>query len=199
MINKKEQGRNRIQVLKNLLRFLGPSPKLAQLRIQEMAFMLLAVFLFFTLVGLFGFAIVFTNISDDASNIKEDRTLSSVTSLADTPEMSCVAAKSNCVDGDKLINLVGKDIYQELWPFSSLKVIRFSGFHKNESELIECTRANYPNCDVFYIYDKEVQNERTVSTHVAICRKELENGFTYDRCGNAKIIAGTKLVNVDDK
>ena len=188
---------NRIQVLKNLKRFLGPSPKLAQLRIQEMAFMLIAVFLFFTLVGLFALSIVYVNINDAASNIAEDRTLSSVTSLADTPEMSCVAAKSNCIDGDKLINLVGKEIYEELWTFSSLKVIAFSGFGKDESELVECTKANYPNCDVYYIYDKEVENERAISTHVAICRKELENGFTYDRCGNAKIVAGTKLVVLD--
>ena len=191
-------GQLRIQVLKNLKRFLGPSPKRAQLRIQEMAFMLLAVFLFFALVGLFAFTLVYINISDSASQIAEDRTLSSVTSLADTPEMSCVAAKSNCIDGDKLINLVGKDIYGGLWPYSSLRVIKFSGFNKEENELIACTKANYPNCDAFNVYDKEVDNERAISSFVAICRKELENGYTYDRCETAKIIAGTKLIRVDE-
>ena len=211
-------GQLRIQVLKNLKRFLGPSPKRAQLRIQEMtnhrflnlgfskkgqlriqemAFMLLAVFLFFALVGLFAFTLVYINISDSASRIAEDRTLSSVTSLADTPEMSCVAAKSNCIDGDKLINLVGKDIYGGLWPYSSLRVIKFSGFNKEEDELIACTKANYPNCDAFNVYDKEVDNEKAISSFVAICRKELENGYTYDRCETAKIIAGTKLIQVD--
>ena len=172
--------------------------KLGQLRIQEMAFMLLAVFLFFALVGLFAFTLIYINISDSAGQIAEDRTLSSVTSLADTPEMSCVAAKSNCIDGDKLINLVGKDIYGGLWPYSSLRVIKFSGFNKEEDELIACTKANYPNCDAFNVYDKEVDNERAISSFVAICRKELENGYTYDRCETAKIIAGTKLIQVDE-
>ena len=158
--------------------------------------MLLAVFLFFTLVGLFALTIVYTNINDAASQIAEDRTLSSVTSLADTPEMSCVVAKSNCIDGDKLINFVWKNIYSDLWPYSSLKVISFNGFGKKENELIKCTKANYPDCDVFYIYDKNVKDERAISTYIAICRKELENGYTYDKCENAKIVAGTKLINI---
>ena len=171
--------------------------KKGQLRIQEMAFMLLAVFLFFTLVGLFAFSIIYVNLSDSAKNIAEDRTLSSVTSLADTPEMSCVASKSNCIDGDKLINIVNKEVYGELWPYSSLKVIKLSGFGKDEDQLIVCTKANYPDCDVFYIYDKDVESERTIATHVAICNKELENGYTYDKCENAKIVAGTRLVNIE--
>jgi hypothetical protein len=171
---------------------LGFSKK-AQLRIQEMAFMLLAVFLFFTLVGLFALTLFYNNLNDSAFQIAEDRTLSSVTNLADTPELSCVAAKSNCVDSDKLINLVGKDIYGDLWPFSSLRVISFRGFEKDESELIECTKANYPNCDIFTVYDKEVKNERVISTFVALCRKHLENSYTYDKCETAKIIAGTEL------
>ena len=192
-----KKGQLRIQVPTNL-RFLGlVSSKKAQLRIQEMAFMLLGVFLFFSLVGIFAFTLVYVNISDSASSIAEDRTLSSVTSLADTPEMSCVASKSNCIDGDKLITLVGKDIYGELWPYSSLRVIKYSGFNKEEDELILCTKANYPNCDSFNIYDKFVENERAIATHVALCRKELENGYTYDRCETAKIIAGTKLVEVE--
>tara|TARA_Y100000310_G_C20672979_1_gene811308 strand:- start:1554 stop:2150 length:597 start_codon:yes stop_codon:yes gene_type:complete len=197
MINKNKKGQLRIQAMKNHRFFKPGCSKKAQLRIQEMAFMLLAVFLFFALVGLFAFTLVYVNISDSASNIAEGRTLSSVTSLADTPEMSCVAAKSNCIDGDKLINLVGKNIYGELWPYSSLRVIKFSGFNKEEGELIVCTKANYPNCDVFNIYDKLVNNERAIATHVALCRKELENGYTYDRCETAKIIAGTKLIQVE--
>lgn len=195
MVNKKRQLR--IQETKNH-RFLdlGYSKK-GQLRIQEMAFMLLAVFLFFTLVGLFALTLVYTNVSDSASQIAEDRTLSSVTSLADTPEMSCVASKSNCIDGDKLVNLIDKEIYGSLWPYSSLSIISFSGFNKEERDLLVCTKANYPNCDVFNIYDKGAETERKISTHVALCRKELENGFTYDKCENAKIVAGTRLIQAE--
>jgi len=190
---KVKKAQLKIQVLKNLKRFLAPSfSKKGQLKIQEMAFMLVAVFLFFTLVGLFVLSIVYSGINESASRIAEERTLSSVVSLADSPELSCIAAKSNCIDGDKLISLVGKENYQNFWPFSSFKVIKLSGFGKDESDLIECTLANYPNCDLFNVYDKEVSNERAISSFVAICRKELEKE-TYDKCELAKIIVGTKL------
>src|SRR3989344_5745502 len=140
-----KKAKLKIQVLKNLKIFFGPSPKLAQLKIQtmtnqrfpkiisskkaqlkiqEMAFMLLAVFLFFALVGLFILSIVYSNINDSAEKIAEERTLSSVISLADSPELSCVAAKSNCIDGDKLISIINKDSYKNFWPYSSLKVVK---------------------------------------------------------------------------
>lgn len=193
MLNKKSQIR--IQVLKNLKRFLAPfeSFKNGQIRIQEMSFMLLAVFLFFVLVGLFALSIVYTNINEEATRIAEDRTLSSLTSLADSPEFSCVASKSNCVDGDKLIGLINKTVYQNFFPYSSLKVIKISGFGKSENELVKCNFANYPECELFVIYDKNVTNERAISSFVALCRKELENAYTYDKCEIAKIVAGTEL------
>ena len=195
-MNLVKKAQLRIQVLKNLKRFLEPSfLKKSQLRIQEMAFMLLAVFLFFVLIGLFSLTLIYTNINDKASQIAEDRTLSSLSSLADTPEMSCISTKSNCIDGDKIINLIGKEIYSRFWPYSSLKIIKFSGFDKEEKDLIECNKANYPECDLFYIYDKKVKNERAISTFTAICRKELENDYTYDKCEIAKIIAGTELID----
>ncbi len=193
--NKKSQLK--IQVLKNQ-RFLGLSSladRKAQLKIQEMAFMLLAVFLFFTLVGLFALTIFYSGLRDEATKIAEDRTLSAVTSIADTPELSCITAKSNCVDGDKLIALVNKTAYENFWPFSSLKVITYRGFNKKEDELILCSFANYPDCDLFVVYDKKIRNERARGSFVAFCRKEYENGYVYDKCELAKIIAGTELKN----
>ncbi len=37
----------------------------------------------------------------------------------------------------------------------------------------ECNMANYPDCESFLIYDKEVESERKVSSYVALCRKEI--------------------------
>ena len=59
--------------------------------------------------------------------------------------------------------------------------------------MIKCTVTNYPNCDVFEIYDKNVANERAISNFVALCRVELENDFNYKKCEIAKLVAGTKL------
>ncbi len=167
--------------------------KKGQLRIQEMSFMLVAVALFFILVGLFVLSIVYAGINEEATRIAEDRTLSSLTNLADSPEFSCTTSKSNCIDGDKLISLLDKTAYQTFWPYSSLEVIKLSGFGKDRSELVECTIANYPDCDLFKVYDKNVENERAISSFVAICRKDSQNEYIYDKCEIAKLVAGTKL------
>lgn len=190
MANKKSFG---VLATKSKKFFEFVFSKRSQLRIQEMSFMLLAVFLFFILVGLFTLSIVYSNLQEGAKRIAEERTLSSLTSLSDSPEFSCTESKSNCVDSDKLISLVNKSSYQNFWPFSSLKVLRFSGFGKSENELIECNFANYPDCDLVVVYDKKVLNERAISSFVALCRKKFENGYTYDKCETAKLIAGTKL------
>ena len=196
----KRKGQLKIQVHKNLLRFLVPkfSTK-AQLKIQEMAFMLVAVVLFFTLVGLFVMSILFTSIQDEATRLAEEKTLAAATSLADTPELSCIAAKANCVDGDKLISLmnINNSAYENFWPFSSLKIIKQSGFTKNDSALIPCTYANYPDCELFEIYDKNVNNERAIESFVALCRKDFENDRVFDRCEVAKIIAGTEFKRIE--
>ena len=193
-MNKKAQLK--IQAGKNH-RFLVPESSKAQIKIQEMAFMLVAVILFFVLAGLFIFSIVYSNMIEQANEITESRTLSSITNLADSPEFNCVDSKPNCVDSDKLISLIGKTSYEKFWHFSSLSVVKTSGFNKSESEMIKCTLANYPNCDMFNVYDKQVANERVISSFVALCRKERENDYTYDKCEIAKLIAGTEIKVVE--
>ncbi|MFA7707544.1 MAG: hypothetical protein WCX73_01210 [Candidatus Pacearchaeota archaeon] len=190
MIDKKAQLK--IQVHKNH-RFLVPKSSKAQLKIQEMAFFLVAVLLFFILVGLFAFSIYFAHLTKSANAVSEERTLSSITNLADAAEFNC--GEPNCIDADKVIGLMQNVKYEKFWSFSSLKILRSSGFpmNKDESKWITCTPTNYPDCDVFEIYDKNVKNERTISNYVALCRVELENGENYKRCEIAKVIAGTEI------
>jgi len=201
MDKKNKKGQLKIQATENH-RFpeLVSLNKKAQLKIQEMAFMLVAVMLFFILVGLFVMSIVFTGLQDEATRLAEEKTLTAATSLADTPELSCIAAKTNCVDGDKLISLINlnNSAYDKFWPFSSLKVIKQSGFGKEDDDLVLCTYANYPDCELFIVYDKEVANERAVESFVALCRKDFENEKTFDRCEVAKIIAGTEFKRIEE-
>lgn len=162
----------------------------AQLRIQEMSFMIVAVVIFFILVGLFVFSIIYSNLHKQATEITETRTLSAITNLADSPEFSC--GKPNCVDSDKLMALIGKKNYEKFWDFSSLSVLKYSGFNKNKSELIKCSLSNYPNCDLIEVYDKKISNYKNIDNFVALCRKEYENDFTYNKCEIAKLVAGSK-------
>ncbi len=174
------------------------SNKKSQIKIQEMAFMLVFVFLFFTLVGLFAVSIFYNGIKQQANKIAEEKTVTAITNLADSPEFYCVVSKSNCVDADKLIALINKTEYRNYWSFSSLKVVKFQAFNKKEEDMVKCNWANYPDCDIFIIYDKEdkgIKNERAVSSYVALCRKEYEKGYTYDKCEIARLIAGTEIKN----
>ncbi len=167
--------------------------KKSQLRIQEMAFMLVAVVLFFVLVGLFALMIFQNSLYEEVTEVAEKRTLSAVTNLADSPEFSCVDISSNCMDGDKLMALIGKKNYEDFWHFSSLSVLRFRAFNKSESDMITCTLANYPECDKFMVYDKNVRDERTISSFAALCITEYEQEH-YKKCEIAKILAGTEQI-----
>lgn len=179
--------------------------KKSQIKIQEMAFMLVAVVLFFALAGLFLFSIFYINMMKEANSLKEFKTLSSVVNLAKSPEFSCVDSQSNCVDEDKLINLVDRKVYKNFWQFSSLKLIKNTALNKSKDKLVECNLGNYPDCDEFVIYDKKasseayasgekVKNERQIESHVAICRIEYQEGY-YEKCEIGKLIAGTEVIS----
>lgn len=171
--------------------------KKSQIRIQEMAFMLVGVFIFFALAGLFVLTILYSNIQKEAIRIAEERTLSSVTNLANSPEFSCSGySKVNCVDFDKSIALIENKKYQNFWPFSSLEIQKLSSFNKTKGSMKLCTRENYPDCERLVIYDKNVENERTTESFVALCRIEIENYINYQKCEIARFIAGTELKEV---
>lgn len=169
--------------------------KKAQMNIQEMLFILLGVFFFFVLVGMFVLSVFYSGMYKEATDIAKSRTLSSITNLASTPEFSC--GEPNCVDADKLMGLVQYEAtnknYRNYWPFSSLYVVRTSAFNKPFESMIECTAGTYPDCDKFSVYDKNVKNEESISSYVALCRKELEEGYTYNKCEIAKLVAGTEV------
>ncbi len=163
--------------------------KKAQLKIQEMAFMIVAVILFFILVGLFAISIIHKNLQESAVQIKEEKTLSAIENLAGTAEFICPETKSNCVDGDKLMALINKKNYKDFWDFSSLKVLKSTGFSKEEKGWTECTLGNYPDCDVINVYDTE---DIEISSFVALCWREYENNAPHEKCEIAKLIAGGK-------
>jgi hypothetical protein len=169
----------------------------SQIRIQEMAFMLVGIFIFFGLAGLFALSIVYSNIEKQARAIAEERTLSSITNLADSPEFSCSGySKVNCVDFDKSIALSFNKKYENFWPFSSLEIQKLSAFNKSKNDMIICTTENYPNCERLIIYDKNVKNERRIDSFIALCRLETENSMKYQKCEIARFVAGTELVEL---
>ena len=172
-----------------------PKNKKSQVRMQEMAFMLVGVIMFFVFVGLFGFAILFNMLRNSAQQTAENNALAAVKNLASSPEFYCATSKTNCVDADKAMALSNNPNYMKFYSFSRLEIIKSSAFNKNRNEMVKCTMANYPNCEEIVIYDKNAEYEKAVSSYVALCRTEIENGANYQKCELAKLVVATEDKN----
>jgi hypothetical protein len=159
--------------------------KKAQLKTQEMAFMLLAVILFFIIAGLFLIVIKYREMYQTAGLFEKEKVISTISKLADTAEFSC--DKTFCIDTDKLIVMQDRTSYSKFWPVDSLSIRKV--FPK-QAEPIPCTETNYPDCNLFEIHSKE-GNINTESTYISLCRKEQTNeGYWYEKCELGEIIAG---------
>jgi ABC-type sugar transport system permease subunit len=167
--------------------------KKSQLKIQEMSFMILALVLLFIIVGLFFIMMVYSSLYKSANLAAKNRVVLGISNLAGSPEFTC--GESNCIDEDKLMALTWSNItnYRNFWTFDSLRIVKSSGFNKSKTELIKCTLGNYPNCDFFELYDKKSTSYSEEYTFSALCRKEKESTYIYERCDIAKIYAKVKL------
>ena len=98
-----------------------------QLKIQQMAFVLIAVTLFFVIVGLFVLAISFSGLRESAEILKEENALALVSQLANSPEFSCEnvfdGTALNCIDGDKVMALKENiEVYSKFWGVKGIEI-----------------------------------------------------------------------------
>jgi hypothetical protein len=165
--------------------------KKAQLKIQEMSFMLIAIVIFFIMVGLFFVAIQYRKLNQQSTILAEQKAISTISKLASTAEFGC--GEPLCIDTDKIMVLKNKADYQGFWgdDIKSIEIVEV--FPRTVQEEIECRIDNYPNCNRYTIYDKGVKNQRTVSTFVSLCRIEEKNSYIYEKCELGKIMAGYEI------
>jgi len=165
--------------------------KRAQLKIQQMVFMLLAVTLFFVLVGMLVLALRFSGLKESATELEEKNAMLLVTRIANSPEFSCGNAfgksRTNCIDADKIMMLKKNiDKYDNFWGRETNMEIRKI---YPEGNLV-CTIGNYPNCNLINLQSEEIHIEH--SNFISLCRKDLINGEVYDKCELAKIMVSYK-------
>lgn len=166
-----------------------PKNCIGQMKIQQMAFMLIAVTLFFALAGLLVLSIYLSGLKDSASDIQEENALLLVSKLANSPEFSCEESfsnsKANCVDSDKAIALTQiSSRYSEFWGVENIEIKKISS---NSEEEKLCDISNYPDCNTIKIFNKEISGY-DVSNFVVLCRKELLDGQDFNRCEIARLI-----------
>ncbi|MEM4719409.1 MAG: hypothetical protein QXG18_00900 [Candidatus Pacearchaeota archaeon] len=165
--------------------------KKSQMRIQQMAFMIVAVFFFFILVSLFLLQIFVSEINYSVQEREREQALNFLDSLSELPEFSCSENNFFCLDEDKLLVLKNSEInnlYSDFWPVSSIKVYKIKG----ESKIVECPSQN---CNFYNIFeDKNQKQKMEISSYVLICKKILDNsGNVNDLCELGKLLVGMKI------
>ncbi|MBI2631527.1 hypothetical protein HYW75_00810 [Candidatus Pacearchaeota archaeon] len=161
-----------------------------QLKIQEMAFVLIAIMIFFAIIALFYFSIRVQNLKGSVEEQRDDEAKALVRKLVESPEFSLTTEEcSSCIDFDKVMALKERKEYQGFYPvdYLSIKVI-------NASNERECTRENYPACDILTLIKKKDDFGTPIGAFVALCRQEFFGQDKYIKCGLGKIYASGKEI-----
>lgn len=158
----------------------------AQIKIQQMVFMLLAVFILFVLIGLIVMSSRLSKLKNSVTELKEKEALELVSKLANSPEFSCGNSygnqKSDCIDYDKLMALKSNiNNYKDFWGVSNIEV------RKMPNKDVNCTFENYPNCDAIRLINEEMLGY-SVSNFVSVCYKEKEGETVSNKCDIGKLI-----------
>ncbi len=164
-----------------------------QLKIQQMAFMLMAITLFFVLAGMFVLVFRFSGLKEAATSIEEKNAMLLVSKLANSPEFSCGNAfgsnRINCVDADKVMMLKEKiGEYSNFWGVAEIKIRKI---YPDNGELV-CTAANYQKCGVINVLSKEVNLLPATSNFISLCKKDSYNEGVFDKCELAVLIVSSE-------
>jgi len=165
--------------------------KKGQIKIQQMAFMLIAVTVFFVLAGLFMLMIKLSNLRESAELLEEKNALLLASKVADSPEFSCGDSlgkpRANCIDTDKLMALkarIAAGEYIDFWGIDGIEIRKVFPVDSGE-----CTVERYPNCEKITIVNATSGTGK--SNFVSLCRKEKnvnDNGLIYNKCELGEII-----------
>lgn len=168
------------------------------MKIQQMAFMLVAVTIFFVLIGLVVLGIHLSGLEERATELSRKNARLLVSNLADSPEFSCGEAlgssRSDCIDMDKVMALSSKaETYEGLWGVSKIEVKRVYPERGSGG----CNQGNYPNCNSIEVIDRlEGQNANFTSAQnfVSLCRKTSDGSQAINKCSMGKLLVSYENV-----
>jgi cell division protein FtsL len=162
--------------------------KRAQMKIQQMVFMIIAVFILFVIIGMIFLSSRISNVQKTATEIQELNALTLASKIANSPEFSCGNSYGNqisdCVDLDKVMALKKSvNNYESFWGVSNIEIRKI---YPSEEEK-ECNDENYPNCNWINVIEEKVSGY-SVGNFVSICYKELNGQIASNKCEIGKII-----------
>jgi hypothetical protein len=164
------------------------SVKKADMKIQQMTFMILFVFIFFAVAGLFFLSIQSSKITQTFNLLQKETAVSSMQSIANMPELNCDPSRSFCIDQDKIMVFAGDSkSYGDFWPVASIKVRK--AYPKMERD-IKCPATN---CTYYEIYNSGQKNIQEYGIFVSICKKIKSEGVIQEECEIGKLSVGVKI------
>ena len=156
-----------------------------QVKIQEMAFVLVALFILFGIAILFYFSIRMSSLRQDVQSGIDTSAKEMVRRLSSSPEFAWTSTGcSQCLDEDKVFALKSMKQYQDFW---RLDYIAVETIYPNKTG--ECNAANYPNCRMITLVKKNDSIGTPSSAFVSLCRYDEVNGINYEKCELGKIYA----------
>ena len=164
-----------------------------QLKVQEMAFALVAILIFFGIIALFFFKIYFSDIQTSVEDQRAEEASQLVRKLASTPEFSFSQGGQQvcegCIDFDKAVTLKNRPEYRDFWNIDYLMIEKIY-----PSSQGECSNANYPNCRTLTLVNNSNYTGIASSTYISLCRIEFK-GLNYYKCELGRIYASGKLIS----
>jgi len=163
--------------------------KSGQMKMEQTIFMILALILFFILLGMFFLVINVSKFKHTANNLAMERSILLASKLANSPEFSCGDSfgepKTSCIDLDKVMalkNLSGN--YENFWGVNNIEIRKI---YPTADAGKNCTEENYPKCGIIKIYNGSLEG---VGIHdfVSLCRKTEKNNVVKNICQFGEII-----------
>jgi len=159
----------------------------AQLKIKQMAFMLIAVAILFVLVGLFFISFGLTKLKEEKGLENQLESQQYIKQIANTPEFSCGSSygsqKINCIDFEKLIIIKeNPEIYKDFLGLNNIEIIQIFPLSNN----LECTPQNIPDCTIFTLFNSNEQGFDSFG-FITLCYKVNATSQPENKCALAKI------------
>jgi len=157
-----------------------PKMKKGQMKIQEMAFVLLALVLLAVIGFIFFIKLSQNKLVESAENIREKTAISLLERIANLPELECYckpSCRANCIDEDKLDSF--KNRLQGNKNLESL----FQGLSN-----VRIVRIYPPGSDVLIYSSQNPGNASSYSTFINTCKYETSGEFNY-KCNMAMLVA----------
>lgn len=164
--------------------------KKADMKIMQMTFMILFVFIFFTFAVLFFIATQSGKINENFNILQKESAIASIETISNMPELNCDSSRTLCIDEDKIVVFSSiASSYKNFWPVASIRIRKV--FPKSVKD-IKCPAAN---CTFYEAYNSNQTNIISHGTFISICKVIRNDGVAQEICELGRLDVGVKLSN----